>query len=73
MREPDRPSMSDLLAKPKQLEAAVCRAVREATLLHARLGHPVAALRNGQVVWLQPKEVFDLLAATSAEGDERTE
>jgi hypothetical protein len=62
MKKNHRPSMDELLAKPKDLEAAVSHAVREATLMHARLGHPVATWRNGQVVWLQPDEVFALLS-----------
>lgn len=62
MKEHNRPSMEELLAKPKELEAAVNHAIREATLRHARLGHPVATWRNGRVVWLQPHEVFALLS-----------
>jgi hypothetical protein len=61
--------MRELLADPRELEAAVCRAVREATLLHARLGHPVATWRDGRVVWLQPAEVFALLIQEPAEGN----
>jgi hypothetical protein len=43
------------------MEQAVLRANREAALRHARLGNPVAAMRDGKVVWLQPDEVFALL------------
>jgi hypothetical protein len=62
MKDQNRPSMGELLARPKVLEAAVSHAVREATLMHARLGHPVATWRDGRVVWLQPKEIFALLS-----------
>jgi hypothetical protein len=61
MNDQARPSMGELLANPKELEAAVSRAAREATLMHARLGHPVAAWQEGRVVWLQPDEIFALL------------
>jgi hypothetical protein len=42
--------------------AAIRRAVREAVLAHARAGNPVAEWRDGQVVWVQPAEVFARLA-----------
>jgi hypothetical protein len=65
-----RPTMGELLVNPKELEAAIRRAVREAVLTHARLGHPVATWRDGHVVWLQPDEVFALLSQRPAdEGD----
>ncbi len=44
------------------MDRAVQRAVREAVLTHARAGNPVAAWRDGQVVWVQPEEVFQILA-----------
>jgi hypothetical protein len=69
MNDQTRPSMGELLAKPKDLEAAIGQAMREATLLHARLGHPVATWRDGRVVWLQPKEVFDLLSFQPPQAD----
>lgn len=62
MKEHNRPSMGELLARPKELEAAVSHAIREATLMHARLGHPVATWKDGRVVWLQPRELFALLS-----------
>ena len=73
MKENHRPSMDELVAKPKDLEAAVSCAVREATLMHARLGHPVAAWRNGQVVWLQPHEVFALLSVNPTDANDPTQ
>lgn len=59
--------MGELLANPKELEAAICRAMREATLTHAQLGHPVATWRDGRVIWLQPNEVFALLSPKPAD------
>jgi hypothetical protein len=69
MNDQTRPTMGELLANPKELEAAVSRAAREATLLHALLGHPVATWRDGRVVWLQPKEVFALLSYQPPDAD----
>jgi hypothetical protein len=69
MKGRNRTTMEELLAKPKDLEAAVNHAIREATLMHARLGHPVATWRDGRVVWLQPQEVFDLLSANPTDAN----
>lgn len=33
-------------------------AFREAVLEHARMGRPVSVVRNNQIVWLSPEEVF---------------
>jgi hypothetical protein len=44
--------------EPPTMEQAVLRAAREATLAHARAGNPVAGVRDGEVVWLTPEEVF---------------
>lgn len=46
-------------------EAAVLRAVRAATLEHARLGRPVVGMRDGEIVWVSPEEV---IARAEAEG-----
>jgi hypothetical protein len=68
MSEP--PSTGETLVNPRVIEAAIRRAVHEAVLTHARLGHPVATWRDGHVVWLQPDEVFALLSQRPAdEGD----
>lgn len=48
-------------AEDRAIADAVARAAREAALMHARLGNPVAAFRDGKVVWLTPAEVFALL------------
>jgi hypothetical protein len=36
---------------------AMAEAVREALLVHKRLGNPVAVWRDGHVVWLAPEEI----------------
>ena len=58
MSEPTGASLAERMADPR-------RAVREAVLMHAKLGHPVATWRDGRVVWLQPAEVLASLAADS--------
>lgn len=55
-------SREEALADPKIIEAAIHRAVHDAVLTHARLGHAVPTWREGRVVWLQPDEVFALLS-----------
>ena len=39
------------------VEAAIREAVREALLMHKRLGNPVAAWRDGRVVWIPPDQI----------------
>ncbi len=62
MSEPARSTLAERMAGPRWAEAAVRRAVREAVLTHAKLGHPVATWRDDRVVWLQPAEVLASLA-----------
>jgi hypothetical protein len=66
MAEPIRPDIAQLLRDRDAITGAIQRAVREAILTHARAGHPVAASREGKVVWLQPEEIFRLLTTASA-------
>ena len=42
---------------PRILEA-MKQAVREALLRHKQAGNPVAAWRDGHVVWIQPDELL---------------
>lgn len=39
------------------IERAVARAVRHALLDHKRAGNPIAALRDGKVVWIPPEAI----------------
>jgi hypothetical protein len=55
-----------MIADRKTIPEAVRRAVREALLSHARAGNPVAVWRDEKVVWLQPDEVFRLIAEQDA-------
>jgi hypothetical protein len=67
MIEPIRPPLTERFADLGSLTEAVQRAGREAALSHARAGRPVAVLRDGQVVWLQPAEVLALFAEPPAD------
>lgn len=39
------------------IDRALVNAVREALVVHKRLGHPIAAWRDGKVVWIPPEEI----------------
>jgi hypothetical protein len=39
------------------VERALQRAVREALIMHKRLGNPIAAWKDGQVVIIPPEEI----------------
>ena len=62
MSDEQFPSIVELCKDGRAVDAAIRRAVREAVLAHARAGNPVAEWRDGQVVWVQPAEVFARLA-----------
>jgi len=42
----------------KEIEGVLRHAVREALLMHKRLGNSVAVWRDGQVVLLSPEEIL---------------
>jgi hypothetical protein len=42
----------------KLVEDALARAVREALLRHKQAGNPIAAWRDGQVVWIAPEDIL---------------
>jgi len=63
MTDEKRPSIQELLTNRALMDAAVAQAVREAVLEHARLGFPVAASRNGKVVWISPEEILARFAS----------
>lgn len=50
--------LATMRARRALIDAAHDRANRTALLRHARLGELVSTWRDGQVVWLTPKEVF---------------
>ena len=46
-----------ILLRP-EIDAAHARANRTALLEHARMGRAICESREGQVVWIQPVEIF---------------
>jgi hypothetical protein len=58
MKEQSRSPISELLADRALIMGAICRAVRQAVLDHARAGRPVATWRDGKVVWIPPEEIL---------------
>jgi hypothetical protein len=49
--------LSERLRDIKLIEDALSRAVREALLRHKQAGNPIAAWREGQVVWIAPENI----------------
>lgn len=58
MNEPDRPSISDLMADRALINKAIGQGVRDAILQHARAGNPVATWQDGKVVWISAEEAL---------------
>jgi hypothetical protein len=52
-----RPSIERLLADHEATDAAMADAVRQAILRHKRLGQPIVAWRDGEVVEIPPAEI----------------
>ena len=46
-----------LLADGKLIARVMRTAVREALLEHKRAGNPIAAWRDGKVVWIPPEKI----------------
>jgi len=53
----DPQSLDQLLAESAAVETAVRESVREALLMHKRLGNPVAAWQDGRVVWIPADQI----------------
>lgn len=52
-----KPDIDALMADGTEIDRAMRQAVREAVLMHKKMGYPVAEWRDGKVVWLQPDEI----------------
>jgi hypothetical protein len=50
----------EMKSKRSATDAALERATRRALLRHAHLGQEIVISRDGQIVWLSPKETFAL-------------
>jgi hypothetical protein len=58
MKGQSRSRISELMADHELISEAICRAMREAVLKHARAGRPVPTWQEGKVVWIPPEEVL---------------
>ena len=52
-----RRTILEMMIDGKEVDAALERAVREALLLHKKLGNPVAIWRDEKVVIVPPEEI----------------
>jgi hypothetical protein len=59
-------SVAERFADRAAVQAAIAKGVRAAVLGHARAGNPIAVWRDGRVVWLEPAEVFAILASETS-------
>ncbi len=53
---PER-SIADKFREGRPIDRALVKAVRHALVVHKRLGHPIAAWRDGAVVWVPPEQI----------------
>ncbi len=47
----------DLFVDMDKMNQAMALAARDARRLHKQTGHPIAAWRDGRVVWIPPEEI----------------
>lgn len=52
-----RPDVTSVLRNVREVQRVLQQAVREALLLHKKLGHPIAAWEGGQVVWIPAERI----------------
>ncbi len=53
----DAETTQQMLADADAVDAAIRESVREALLMHKRLGNPVASYENGRVVWIPADQI----------------
>src|ERR1700726_54377 len=58
MNESKKKSITDLFREGTPIDRALAQGVREALRMHKRMGNPVAAWRDGKVVWIQPEDII---------------
>jgi len=51
------PITDNLLLDTKRVQRALNRALRNALIMHKKLGNPIAAWENGKVVIVPPEEI----------------
>jgi hypothetical protein len=52
-----RDRIEDFFSDTAQITEAMQRAIYEAILDHKRAGNPIATMRDGRVVWIQPEDI----------------
>ena len=55
--EPEPEQLAELIAQSEKVEAAVQNAVRDALIVHKRLGQAIVVWENDQVLWIPPEEI----------------
>ena len=50
-------TLAERFADEPAVTAALREAARDARRLHKAMGHPMATLVDGQVVWVQPEDI----------------
>ncbi len=53
----DAETLKQIIADTDAVDAAIRESVREALLMHKKLGNPVASWENGQVVWIPADQI----------------
>jgi hypothetical protein len=74
-REPDESREVDIEAAFEAgvpIDEALNRAVREAVILHRKLGLPMAVWRDNQVAWIDPDEPGDGPSTGGSDHSHRT-
>jgi hypothetical protein len=51
------PTLDELFEDGRAIDDALIEAARDARRLHKALGNPMATWRDGEVVWVQPKDI----------------
>jgi hypothetical protein len=55
--QPSKRPLAERLQDSELILRAVSRGVREALIRHKQAGNPIAAWRDGEVVWIQPEDI----------------
>lgn len=53
----DNPTLDGLFEDGRAIDEALREAARDARRLHKAFGRPMATWKDGQVVWVQPKDI----------------
>ena len=59
MKKAKAKDIAKIFRQRTPIDQALAKAARDALRFHKRIGNPVAAWRDGKVVWIQPKDIPD--------------